>query len=102
MRKPGQREIANTGARIGYHGAIEPPPLLKLLKFSSWLPVMSSEANAERAQRTEQSKSIQEPQDDADNHDGIEDRLDGTGHRNESVNQSKQNTNHDQRQNDVD
>ena len=41
-------------------------------------------------------KNIQEPQDHGNDHDGIQDRLDGARHRDEPVNQPEENPNHDQ------
>jgi hypothetical protein len=43
-------------------------------------------------------KSIQEPQNHENDHDGIQDRLDGLCHRDETVDQPKENPNHDQDQ----
>jgi hypothetical protein len=44
---------------------------------------------------TENSKNAQEPQDNRNDHDGIQDRLDGARHRNESVDEPENNTNYD-------
>jgi hypothetical protein len=43
-----------------------------------------------------QSKNIQEPQDDSDDHDSIQYRLDGSLHGYKAVDQPKQNTHNDQ------
>jgi hypothetical protein len=42
------------------------------------------------------SKDIQEPQNHENDYDGIQDRLDGPGHRYEAINQPEKNTNYDQ------
>jgi hypothetical protein len=42
------------------------------------------------------SKDIQEPQDYKNDHDSIQDRLDGARHRNEAVDEPEKNTNYDQ------
>ena len=44
------------------------------------------------------SKNIQEPQDHDNDRDDIQDRLDGSCHRDETVNQPEENPNHDQDQ----
>jgi hypothetical protein len=46
----------------------------------------------------EKPKNIQEPQNHENDHDGIQDRLDGSCHRDETVNQPEENPNHDQDQ----
>jgi hypothetical protein len=46
----------------------------------------------------EKSKNIQEPQNYENDHDSIQDRLDGACHRDETVNQPEENPNHDQGQ----
>jgi hypothetical protein len=43
-----------------------------------------------------ESKDIQEPQDYKNDHDSIQDRLDGSCHRNEAVDEPEKNTHHDQ------
>jgi hypothetical protein len=45
---------------------------------------------------TENSKNTQEPQDNGNNHDGIQDRLNGTRHWYKSVDEPENDTNHDQ------
>jgi hypothetical protein len=42
------------------------------------------------------SKNAQKPQDNSNNNDSIQDRLNGTRHWYESVDEPKNNTNHDQ------
>jgi hypothetical protein len=44
-------------------------------------------SDADPGKRTEQSKDIQEPQNDGNDHNRIQDRLDGTCHWDESINQ---------------
>jgi hypothetical protein len=44
------------------------------------------------------SKNIQEPQDHDNDRNAIQDRLDGSCHRDETVNQPEENPNHDQDQ----
>jgi hypothetical protein len=46
----------------------------------------------------EDPKNIQEPQNYENDRDGIQDRLDGSGHRDETVNQPEENSNDDQDQ----
>jgi hypothetical protein len=46
-------------------------------------------------ERTENSKNAQEPQDNGNDHDGIQDHLDGTRHRDESVDEPEKNANYD-------
>jgi hypothetical protein len=45
-----------------------------------------------------QSKDIQEPQNYEDDRDGVQDRLDGSRHRDVTVNQPEEDPNHDQDQ----
>jgi hypothetical protein len=52
--------------------------------------------HADMGEGTENSKNVQEPQDNGYNHDGIQDRLNGTRHWYESVDEPKNNTSHDQ------
>jgi hypothetical protein len=52
--------------------------------------------HADMGEGTENSKNVQEPQDNDNNHDGIQDRLNGTRHWYESVDKPKNNTSHDQ------
>jgi len=52
--------------------------------------------HVDRGERAEKSKNIQQPQNYADDHDPIQDRLDRTCHRNVAINQSEQNTDYDQ------
>jgi hypothetical protein len=47
------------------------------------------------------SKNIQEPQDHGNDHDGVQDRLDGARHGDETVNQPEEYPNHDQDHEDV-
>ena len=44
----------------------------------------------------EEPKDIEKPQDDPNDHDGIQDGLDGPRHGNEAVHQPEQNTDYDQ------
>jgi len=44
------------------------------------------------------SKNIQKPQNYGNDHDNIQDRLDGSCHWYEAINQPEENTNHDQDQ----
>jgi len=44
----------------------------------------------------EKSKNIQEPQNYDNDHNAIQDRLDGSRHRHVAINQPEENTNHDQ------
>jgi hypothetical protein len=52
--------------------------------------------HADIGEGTENSKNAQEPQDNGNNHDGVQDRLDGARHRDESVDEPEKNTNNDQ------
>jgi hypothetical protein len=49
-----------------------------------------------RGDGMQESKGIQEPQDYTNDHDSIQDRLDGARHRNEAVDEPEKNPNHDQ------
>jgi len=49
----------------------------------------------------EKPKSVQEPQNHANNYDGIQDRLDGARHRDEAIDEPEENTNHNQDDHDV-
>jgi hypothetical protein len=49
----------------------------------------------------EQSKDIQEPQNYENDHDSIQDRLNGARHRYEAIDEPEQNTNHDQNHKDL-
>jgi hypothetical protein len=53
---------------------------------------------ADPGEGMKKSKNIQEPQNYENDHDGIQDRLDGACHRDETVNQPEENPNHDQDQ----
>jgi len=44
----------------------------------------------------EQTKYIKEPENDADDHDGVQDRLDTACHRDETIHQPKQDAHYDQ------
>jgi hypothetical protein len=52
--------------------------------------------HADSGERTDNSKSAQEPQDNGNDHNGVQDRLDGARHWYESVDEPETNTNHDQ------
>jgi hypothetical protein len=43
----------------------------------------------------QESKDIQKPQHHGNDYDGIQDRLDGAGHRYEAIDEPEKNTNHD-------
>jgi hypothetical protein len=70
--------------------------------FSSQLCTVRAEPrqlpHMDRGERAEKSKNIQEPQNYPDNHDSIQDRLNRSCHRYVAINQSEENTNHDQDQ----
>jgi hypothetical protein len=51
---------------------------------------------ADLGKGTENAKNVQEPQDNANDHDGVQDRLNGTRHWYESINKPENNTNDDQ------
>ena len=42
------------------------------------------------------SKNVQEPQNDENHHHGIQDRLDGSGHRNKAIDEPEKYTHHDE------
>jgi len=48
------------------------------------------------------SKNIQEPQNHHDDHDRVQDGFNGSRHWDESINQPKENANHDQNHNQLD
>jgi hypothetical protein len=48
-----------------------------------------------------ESKDIQKPQDYEDDRDGVQDRLDGSCHRDVTVDEPEENSSHDQDQEDV-
>jgi hypothetical protein len=52
--------------------------------------------HADIRKRTENSKDAEEPQDNCNDNDGIQDRLNGTRHRDKSVDEPENNTYHDQ------
>jgi len=54
--------------------------------------------NAHPRQRVKKSKNVQQPQNRGDHHDGVQNRLDRSSHRNEIVHQPQQNSHHDQNQ----
>jgi len=56
---------------------------------------------ADPGEGMENPKNIQEPQNYENDRDGIQDRLDGSCHRDETVYQPEENPNHDQDQEDV-
>jgi hypothetical protein len=49
----------------------------------------------------EQSKDIEEPQNHENDHESIQDRLNGARHRNEAIDEPEKNTNHDQNHQDL-
>jgi hypothetical protein len=51
---------------------------------------------ADTGERTDKSENAQEPQDNANDYDSIQDRLNGAGHGDESINEPEDNANHDQ------
>ena len=63
-------------------------PLLQRVR-----PLLS---HADIRERTENSKNVQEPEDNDNDHDGIQDRLDRARHWDESVDEPENNTGHDQ------
>jgi hypothetical protein len=44
----------------------------------------------------EEPKALQEPQDHSDHHDGVQNRLNGARHRDETIDEPEQNSNHNQ------
>jgi hypothetical protein len=55
-----------------------------------------SSAHADRGEVTQYSKNVQEPQHHSYDHNRIQNRLYGTRHRDKSVDESQNNTNHNQ------
>jgi len=53
-------------------------------------------ANVDTREGMKQSKYIQEPQHHADDHDGVQDRLDAAGHWDETIHQPQKHSNYDQ------
>jgi hypothetical protein len=53
-------------------------------------------SHADIGDRTENSKDAEEPQDNCNDNDGIQDRFNGTRHRDKSVDEPENNTYHDQ------
>ena len=66
----------------------------RLQKFSVLRPGLLS--NADTRKRVEQSKYVQEPQNDDDDHDGVQDGLNAAGHGYEAIHQPQQNAYYDQ------
>jgi hypothetical protein len=54
-----------------------------------------SPAHAKTRNRVHEAKDIEQPQNHADDDDGIQDRLDGTGHRYISIDEPEENTDRD-------
>jgi hypothetical protein len=59
------------------------------------LPGKNSPAHVDIGKVTENSKNVQQPQNDGNDHNGIQNRLYGSRHRDESVDEPEKNTNHD-------
>ena len=53
-------------------------------------------ANADSGEGVEQSKYIQEPQHHSDDYNGVQDRLDTSGHGDETIHQPQEDTHDDQ------
>jgi hypothetical protein len=57
---------------------------------------LSSFSDVHSGKRVEQSKYVQKPQHHSDDHDAVQDRLNGGLHRNEPIDQPQEDTHHDQ------
>jgi len=68
-------------------------PQIFLLPFIQ--PPLLSDADS--GERVEQSKYVEEPQHHANDHDGVQDRLDTACHGDETIHQPQQDSNYDQR-----
>ena len=53
-------------------------------------------SHADLGKRTDKPENVQEPQDNGNDHDGVQDRLNGARHWYESVDEPEKNANHDQ------
>jgi hypothetical protein len=84
-----------------FHGAATFRPISASIVLALIQSVRLS-ANADPGEGMENPKNIQEPQDSEYDHDCVQEGLDGSCHGNEVVHQPEQNTNHDERHQDVD
>jgi hypothetical protein len=57
---------------------------------------LSASPNVNSGDGMKESKNIQKPQDDANNHNGVQNRLDGRCHGDEAIHQPQEYTHHDQ------
>jgi hypothetical protein len=70
-------------------------PAAAILPLPQFIPV-GLRPNANIGEGMEKSENVEKPQDYADHHDGIQDRLDRPLHRDEVIDQPQQNTYYDQ------
>lgn len=97
---------SDDGLQDGSQDALIKRPLLvpRLSKFAAHSVEMTatthldrlSPAHAKTGNRVHESKDIEQPQNHADDDDGIQDRLDGTGHRYEVIDEPEENTDRNQ------
>jgi hypothetical protein len=71
-------------------------PAVGLDVFPAHHPCSLCLANMNVGERLQQPKDIQQPQHYGDYYDGVQDRLDGTRHGNETIHQPQQNSDNDQ------
>jgi hypothetical protein len=70
-------------------------PAIAILPLSQFIPAgLRPDANIGEGMK--KSENVEEPQDHADHHDRIQDRLDCPLHRDEVIDQPQQNTHYDQ------
>jgi hypothetical protein len=68
----------------------------RTLRFHLPLKGISAFPNAHPGDGMKESKNIQEPQDHANHHNGVQNRLDGRCHWDEAIHQPQKDSHHDQ------
>jgi hypothetical protein len=97
-QRPHERENQKYKQYHSKHDSLLLPciPRLKFRQPLSWFIPVGLRPNANIREGMKKSENVQEPQDHADHHHGIQDRFDRPLHRDEVVDQPQQNTHYDQ------
>ena len=75
--------------------------VLHVREHDYWAEPRRSPPHVDIGEGLEKSKDIQEPQNYENDHDSIQDRLNGARHWNEVIDEPEENTNHDQNHQDL-
>jgi hypothetical protein len=92
-----QSELFQAWFAPSFQYAAREIPAAAILPLPQLIPA-GSRPNANIGEGMEKSENVEKPQDYANHHDGIQDRLDRPLHRDEVIDQPQQNTHYDQNQ----